>query len=114
MVLKSAIRSEDYIGRLGGEEFAIIVPRADGAVAYEIGERLRQRVMDAWLPTLGGEIRLTVSVGVATLIPQDARVDDLLRRSDEALYAAKTGGRNRLVCDNCAPGLVPLRQTATP
>ena len=112
MLLKSATRREDYVGRLGGEEFAVIMPGADPAAACEVGERLRQRVMNAWLPTQAGEVRLTVSVGVATLKAQDARIEDLLRRSDEALYAAKTGGRNRLVCDLHAPPVPPLQRTA--
>ncbi len=111
-LLKSGLRDEDYVGRLGGEEFAVIMPGADGEAAYETGERLRRRVMNAWLPTPQGEVRLTVSVGAATLTREDARIEDLLRRSDEALYAAKTSGRNRLVCDNRGQPVAPLRQTA--
>ena len=110
-LLKSGLRDEDYVGRLGGEEFAVLMPGADGVVASDIGERLRQSVMNAWLPTPQGEVRLTVSVGVATLTWEDARIEDLLHRSDEALYAAKTSGRNRLVCDNRGLPAAPLRRT---
>jgi len=112
MLLKSATRSEDYIGRLGGEEFAVIMPGAGPTAACEIGERLRRCVMNAWLPASAGEVRLTVSVGVATLNAQDAGIEDLLRRSDEALYAAKTTGRNRLVSDLRAQPLSLLQRTA--
>lgn len=111
-LLKSGLRSEDYVGRLGGEEFAVILPGAGRAIAYEVGERLRQRVMSAALPTQAGVVRLTVSVGVAALMPQDAHVEDLLRRSDEALYLAKTNGRNRLACDEPERLDAPLQPTA--
>jgi diguanylate cyclase (GGDEF)-like protein len=112
MLLKSGLRQSDYVGRLGGEEFGVIMPGADAAAACDIGERLRQRVMNAGLPTQAGEVRLTVSVGVAALMPRDARIEDLLRRSDMALYAAKATGRNRLVCDDCVRPPPPLQQTA--
>lgn len=112
LLLKSGLRNEDYVGRLGGEEFAIIMPGADGAVAAEVGERLRRRVMSAWLPTPQGEVRLTVSVGVATLAGADARIEDILHRSDRALYSAKANGRNCLVCDYCVPPMAPLQRTA--
>lgn len=111
-LLKSCLRSHDYVGRLGGEEFAIIMPGADGALACEAGERVRQRVMNAWLPAPRGEVGLTISVGVATLMREDAGIEDLLRRSDEALYAAKANGRNRLVCDGLASPAPPLQPTA--
>ncbi len=112
LLLKSGLRKEDYVGRLGGEEFAVVMPGADGAIACDIGERLRQRVMNAQLPIPVGEVRLTVSVGVATLLPEDASIEDLLCRSDKALYAAKASGRNRLVSDFCAPPGPPLQRTA--
>ncbi len=112
VLLRSGLRNTDYVGRLGGEEFGIIMPGADAAVACDIGERLRQRVMNAWLPSQAEEVRLTVSVGVATLMPQDVCIEELLRRSDIALYTAKTAGRNRLVYDDCARPPVPLQQTA--
>lgn len=112
MLLKSALRNQDYVGRLGGEEFAVIMLGADASVACEVGERLRRRVMSAWLPTHAGEVQVTVSVGVATLMPEDTRIEDLLHRSDKALYTAKTAGRNRLVCDDCMRPIQLLRQTA--
>jgi diguanylate cyclase (GGDEF)-like protein len=109
MLLKSGLRNADYVGRLGGEEFGVVMPGADAAVACDVGERLRQRVMNAWLPTQAGEVRLTVSVGVATRMPQDARIEDLLLRSDRALYTAKTAGRNRLVCDDRVQPIQPMQ-----
>ncbi len=112
LLLKNSMRTADYVGRLGGEEFAVILPGADAEVACDVGERLRHRIMNAWLPTQAGEVPLTVSIGVATLMPQDARIDDLLHRADRALYMAKTAGRNQVVYDDCAAALQPLQRTA--
>ncbi len=111
-LLKTGLRDRDYLGRIGGEEFAVIMPGADSAVAYDVGERLRERVMNAWLLTQEGEVRLTVSVGVTTLTPEDDCIDDLLRRADDALYTAKSSGRNRLVYDNGERLVSAWRQTA--
>jgi diguanylate cyclase (GGDEF)-like protein len=108
-LLRTGLRAQDYIGRVGGEEFAVIMPGADGTVAIEIGERLRERVMNAWLITPRGEVRLTISVGIATLTAADTRIDDLLCRADEALYAAKTAGRNRLMRDDGRRRIAGLR-----
>jgi diguanylate cyclase (GGDEF)-like protein len=97
--LRAGQRGEDYLGRLGGEEFAILLPGAGRAAAREVGERLRQRMMQASFAVPGGEVQLTVSLGVASLNHGDTGIEDLLRRADDALYAAKTAGRNRLVSD---------------
>jgi len=61
------------------------------------------------LATPSGEVKLTVSVGIATLGGNDADIDDMLRRADTALYAAKSSGRNRLVCADRAPVAPPVR-----
>jgi diguanylate cyclase (GGDEF)-like protein len=96
-LLMSCMGAGGYIGRVGGEEFAIILPGANRAAAAEFGERLRSRVMNAALASPGGPIHLTISLGAATLRSADAGIDGLLFRADDALYAAKAGGRNRLV-----------------
>jgi len=95
----ASTRKVDVVGRLGGEEFAIILPEADPQEACAIAERLRQTVQDtiAVLSDDGQTVRITVSVGVATLGPGDANFHDLLGRADSALYAAKGGGRNQVV-----------------
>ena len=102
LLLKASLRDEDYLGRIGGEEFAIIMPGAGRLAARAIGERLRRQVMNAVLEIPNGKLKLTASVGLATLRDADAGIDDLLRRADDALYAAKAAGRNRLVCDEPA------------
>jgi diguanylate cyclase (GGDEF)-like protein len=105
-LLKAGLRGEDYLGRIGGEEFAVILPGAGRAAALGIGDRLRRRVMDAALTIPSGELKLTVSVGVATLKGDDACIEDLLARADGALYEAKATGRNRLVFDDSPPLVV--------
>lgn len=111
-LLKNSMRNADYVGRLGGEEFAAILAGADAEMACDVGERLRQSIMNAWLSYRTGEVPLTVSVGVATLMPEDVRIEDLLHRADRALYTAKSAGRNQVVCDRCASPPRPLQQAA--
>jgi diguanylate cyclase (GGDEF)-like protein len=65
--------------------------------------------MDATFAVPGGEAKLTVSLGVASLQHADAGIEDLLRRADDALYAAKVAGRNRLVCDEPMPLALVVR-----
>ena len=91
----SNLRVNDVIGRLGGEEFAAILPgaAADAAIA---AERLRRAFQGAGIDILGHNIGATVSIGVATAIPP-VQIDNLLARADSALYRAKSNGRNRVV-----------------
>ncbi len=95
-VVGGHLREIDRIGRLGGEEFAILLPSAPLAGADIAGERLRAAVAEAPVTVDKTTFRLTVSVGVAELSPGDADVDSLLKRADEALYEAKRKGRNRV------------------
>lgn len=94
------LRGIDIVGRLGGEEFAILLPETKGEQALEVAERLRLAVAGATIPLeQGGSIHLTVSIGVASPVATDARIDDVLKRADAALYAAKNAGRNRVCCE---------------
>lgn len=90
------LRESDVLGRLGGEEFGVLLPNTDATGALSVAERLRARVDALALSGDWGEsIRPKVSVGVACM--QDAaRVEVLLKRADEAMYAAKAAGRNRV------------------
>jgi diguanylate cyclase (GGDEF)-like protein len=92
-VVRQTIRSMDIAGRYGGEEFAIIIPEADKAPAFHSAERLCRTVEDRFRDN----VKLTVSVGVASF-PDDAHtVADLVKAADKALYAAKARGKNRVV-----------------
>ena len=93
-------RSGDLVARYGGEEFAILLPATDVAGAQQVAERMRLSV--ARTPVNSGEhmspVSLTISLGVATLTPnRQSDCQELIRRADEALYAAKADGRNRVV-----------------
>ena len=95
--LCATVRGDDEIGRLGGEEFALVLARVLSKDAEDLAERLRMSV--AARPFDIGimhPIDVTVSVGVAT--GEDSNIEDLLARADEALYQAKRTGRNRVIC----------------
>jgi len=90
------LRQTDILGRLGGEEFAVLLPQTDGAGAYELAERIRVRVASQPIDYDGHTIPLTVSAGIALLEVTDPRADTVLIRADQALYRAKQRGRNRV------------------
>ena len=94
--LRSELRSVDFAGRFGGEEFAVVVVQADGASSAALAERLRAAVMAAPMPIGEGELSVTISLGVASLPPNGCTGPELLAAADQALYAAKRGGRNRV------------------
>lgn len=95
----TALRQEDLVGRLGGEEFAILLPDTQVEKALEVAERLRKSVAEADVPVEGRPAQhITVSIGIARLEPFDPDIDALLQRADKALYQAKCTGRNRVVC----------------
>lgn len=101
--LREQLRDEDIIGRIGGEEFMLLLPRTSLQDAADIAERLR-----AAPPTLPGGIEpsgllLQASFGVATLGGPDDDIARLTHRADIALYAAKRGGRDRVCVDATAP-----------
>lgn len=96
-VCRRTFREIDIIGRLGGEEFAALLPETGGEQAREVAERLRLAVESAPVRLDDGSfIHFTVSIGVASFTPTDVRVDAILKRGDSALYQAKHGGRNRV------------------
>jgi diguanylate cyclase (GGDEF)-like protein len=90
----STLRKSDIFGRLGGEEFAIIIPEESLHEAEQTAERLRKRVELAFAST---PYRLTISVGVCELGPDDKSIGELLSRADAMMYKAKDLGRNRVI-----------------
>lgn len=96
-IVRETLRKTDLVGRIGGEEFAILLPGDDTEGARELAERLREKLENS--PSLVGEqsIPCTVSIGIAALQTTDTSADAPLQRADEALYTAKRAGRNRVV-----------------
>ena len=95
-ICRHSLRQIDVMGRLGGEEFAIIFPETTGDQAFEVCERLREAVAMADIPMERGlPIRISVSLGLATFVTSDVNIDVFLNRADQALYEAKRRGRNR-------------------
>lgn len=93
-VLRGEVRDDDIAGRIGGEEFAVLLCESDAHAAAAFGERLRQVVADTPFE-IGGERRqVTISVGIATLSPARASRSLLMAAADAALYRAKREGRN--------------------
>ena len=91
------VRSADICGRLGGEEFAVLLPETDQVAAIMVADRLRRRIGATPVELASGKTcRATVSVGVAILVAGDG-LDRLLSRADETLYAAKHNGRDHLL-----------------
>jgi len=83
--------------RQGGEEFVVVLPQSPRPAAQAAAERIRQAIEQAPFALREGQaLRITVSIGIATLEPGDRHFDDLLRRADRGLYAAKHAGRNRV------------------
>lgn len=92
---KATLRDHDILGRLGGEEFALVLPATDLEGALLAAERLRSKVAASVLATASGVCSMTISVGVV-LIEAREPLNTALARADHALYAAKAGGRNRV------------------
>ncbi len=95
--LRNALRSDDVIGRVGGEEFLALLPGTDGRSALEIADRLLNAVRVTPIDHEVLSVSMTLSIGVAAFAGRDANLDALIRRADAALYAAKDAGRDRAV-----------------
>ncbi|WP_017938129.1 GGDEF domain-containing protein [Zestomonas thermotolerans] len=93
----AALRRGDLFGRIGGEEFAVLLPHCDSALAGQIARRLQREIQRLALQVDGQRLRITVSMGLADLTPQDESLDALYSRADAAMYQAKRQGKNRVV-----------------
>lgn len=95
-VLRDESRRDDTIGRVGGEEFAVILPEASIEEAVHFAQRVQQRLAERPLLHEGAAIPITISIGISAVHLEDASTHASLSRSDEALYRAKHSGRNRI------------------
>ena len=101
-ILSSTLRVSDFAARYGGEEFLVLLPDTDRHTAREVAEKLRLAIKRAEIPQIGA---LTASFGVAVLPDDAGKGEQLIRKADRALYAAKAGGRNRV--ETAGPPDVP-------
>ena len=94
--LRIGLRRDDLIGRVGGEEFAIVLPVITGRTALEVAERLRTAVAARPLLHDTARIRMTISVGLSMARATDRNIEQVIARADQQLYQAKRSGRNRV------------------
>lgn len=95
-LVKALIRKDDIFGRIGGEEFVLLLPNTDARTAYELAERIRSNMEKHAFKHDGKLIRQTLSMGVSQVNPNMKTPEDLLNDADKKLYLSKTGGRNRI------------------
>lgn len=96
--IRGSVRNVDLACRTGGEEFVVVLPGADLAIAEKVGERIRKAIAaKPFLLGPGSHLTVTASLGVSSLASAQDTVEDLLKRADRALYRAKREGRNRVV-----------------
>jgi diguanylate cyclase (GGDEF)-like protein len=108
--LQGVLRKTDMIGRLGGDQFAVLLPGADRETAAPIGEKIRQAVSELRIPFDDAVLSVTASVGLASLSPSVRDLSRLLARADAALHAAKLGGGDRVASFRTAETGPPRRR----
>ena len=97
MVLRSILRKMDIPGRIGGEEFVVLLPETQLNQALLVAERLRQVVENTKISIGTDQISITASIGVASMNPDIPNLQVLINSADKAMYLAKDTGRNRVV-----------------
>ncbi len=102
-VLQRSLRTADFVGRYGGDEFLLVLPETSVHGTYQLAERIRVAVNSREFEFRGGTLRLAVSGGVASYPEVNVvTLEDLIDRADKALYEAKAAGRNKVIC--CSSG----------
>lgn len=97
-IIHKVLRREDTLGRLGGEEFAVILPETDLPGAALVAEKIRAAIAQIVIDTSSDPLSFTMSIGVSEGVEDDDCIEDALTRADKALYEAKQQGRNQVVC----------------
>lgn len=115
--INAALRPEDSLARLGGEEFGVLLPGCEGEAAREVAERIRRRIAEAPVLIEGEHYPISVSIGVVASLAGEGTPELLMEAADRHLYAAKAQGRNRvvdaLVADTAAASLPAAVDLAT-
>ena len=96
-IVSATIRDDDIFGRLGGEEFALVLPDTDSEGAVVLAERIRQAIAAASFDADGVSFKITVSLGVGIPSAEEDSIAEALDRADQALYLAKNTGRNKVI-----------------
>lgn len=104
-ILRHSLREIDYAGRLGGEEFVVVLTRTKLAAALAVTERIRHALESADFSDVQPGLKVTTSIGVTAYVPQET-LEDVLGRADGLLYQAKQDGRNRVVSGEVSAGRV--------
>ncbi|MBS0014707.1 MAG: GGDEF domain-containing protein, partial [Desulfobacterales bacterium] len=91
------LRQTDSLYRIGGEEFAVVLPETNAENAYQQAERLRQISEQLRMESRGSANKITISVGISEIAGTDASIEDVMKRADACLYKAKENGRNCVV-----------------
>lgn len=94
LLIKDIFHSKGIDGRLGGEEFVVLLPKVDLDEAFEKAEELRKMVKELSYPEVSSDLNITMSIGVAS-VNEEYSLNDLLKRADKAMYISKSQGRNR-------------------
>lgn len=95
-LIQGEVRATDLVGRVGGEEFVVVMPDAPGEQAEALAERLRGAIANSAVALARGACSVTVSIGIGQLAACDHGIHEVLERADRALYAAKRAGRNQV------------------
>ena len=95
-VLRERVRRSDMVARVGGDEFAILLPQASREQAMRVAEAVGRAIRDRLCISAGHELHTTASIGVAAVDPDDTP-DSVLLRADQAMYGAKEAGRDAVV-----------------
>lgn len=96
--IANVLREADILGRLGGEEFAALLPHSSTESAWSVAERIRDAIAKLQILSIASEpLKITVSIGMAEMTHRDAGIDTILAWADQALYRAKASGRNKVL-----------------
>ncbi|HGF7182605.1 TPA: GGDEF domain-containing protein, partial [Vibrio cholerae] len=96
--IQQELHLTDVIGRLGGEEFGIILRDSDNNKAFKVAEKLRIRLAESMCELETCSVRVTISLGVTQIMPKDSSMRHLISRADKAMYYSKMHGRNQTCC----------------